>query len=159
MDKLGEENVVEDFLSRLPTQLVEGFVDDYFLDEYLFSLTLQTPWFFHIVNYLVAGQIPPHFSPREKRQLVHRSFPYSWVAGYLFYIGPNNIMRGCIREDEVYDIFKSCHHEPCGGHFATKRTALKILTIGYYWPTLHKDLVKYTRRFDRCQRMGRPTKT
>jgi len=54
---------------------------------------------------------------------------------------------------------KSSHDEPCGGHFATKRIDFKILTIGYYWPMLHKDAVKYTRSYDRCHRMGRPTRS
>lgn len=36
---------------------------------------------------------------------------------------------------------------------------MKILTIGYYWLTLNKDAVSYTRRCDRFQRMGRPKKS
>lgn len=67
-------------------------------------------------------------------------------------------MRRHIREDEVYDILRACHYQPYWGHFATKRKKLKILNIGYCWPTLHKDAVKYTRGCDRCQRMGIPTK-
>lgn len=63
-----------------------------------------------------------------------------------------------MREDEIYDILHACHDEPCGGHFAAKTTALKILTTGYYWPTLHKDAASYTKKCDKCQRMGRPTK-
>jgi hypothetical protein len=68
-------------------------------------------------------------------------------------------MRRCIREDEVFEILKACHDEPCGGHFATKRTNLKILTTRYYWPTLHKYFVKYTRSCDRCQQMWMPTRS
>ena len=42
--------------------------------------------------------------------------------------------------------------------FAAKRIAFKILTTSYYWPTLHKDAINYTRKCDKCQRMGRPTR-
>ena len=35
---------------------------------------------------------------------------------------------------------------------------MKILNTGYYWPTLHKDATQYTKRCDKCQRMGWPTK-
>ena len=63
-------------------------------------------------------------------------------------------MRICVREDETYDILHACHNEPCEGHFAAKRIALKILTTGYYWPTLHKDATNYTWKCDKCQRMG-----
>lgn len=66
--------------------------------------------------------------------------------------------RRCLREDETYDVLRACHDEPCGGHFANKKTSLKILNIGYYWPTLHKDADQYTKRCDKCQRMGRLTR-
>ena len=59
-----------------------------------------------------------------------------------------------MREDETYDILHACHNEPCGGHFAEKRKTFKILTTSYYWPTLHKDAVNYTRKCDKCKRMG-----
>jgi len=55
------------------------------------------------------------------------------------------------------DILKACHDEPCGGHFADKRTTYKIFSLGYYWPTLFKDAKQYVRRCDSCQRIGRPT--
>ena len=63
-----------------------------------------------------------------------------------------------MREDEKYDILHACHNESCGVHFATKRTTLKILTIGYYWPTLYKYATNYTKRYDKCWRMCRQTK-
>eukprot|EP00253_Pinus_taeda_P007507 PITA_07507 len=67
------------------------------------------------------------------------------------------IIRRCVRNDEVLDILKSCHDEPCGGHFAVKRTTFKVLTLGYYWPSIFKDAKKYVNSCDICQRMGRPT--
>ena len=54
--------------------------------------------------------------------------------------------------------FYVCHNEPCSRHFEAKKTAFKILTTGYYWLTLHKDVVNYIRKCDKCQRMGRPTR-
>ena len=68
-------------------------------------------------------------------------------------------MRRCVTEDETYDILHACHDEPCGGHFVGKRTSMKVLNTRYYWPTLHKDVVSYARKCDRCQRMGRPTRS
>lgn len=71
--------------------------------------------------------MPTHFSPKEKRLLVEKSFNFSWIADCLFYTGPDQVMRRCFREDETYDILHACHDEPCGGHFVAKRTTLKIL--------------------------------
>ena len=61
----------------------------------------------------------------------------------MLYTGPDQITCRCLREDETYDILWACHDEPCGGHFVEKRISYKILTTGYYWPTLHKDEIKY----------------
>ena len=52
--------------------------------------------------------------------------------------------------------FKACHDEPCGGHFADKRTTYKILHLGYYWSSILKDAREYVKRCDNCQRVGKP---
>eukprot|EP00253_Pinus_taeda_P017664 PITA_17664 len=75
---------------------------------------------------------------------------------YLFIV-TTKTPRRCVREDEMPDILKACHDEPCGGHFADKRTTYKILSLGYYWPSLFRDAKQYVRRCDSCQIVGRPT--
>jgi len=74
VDKPRKANMVADCLSRFPTQLEEGVVDDYFLDEHFFSHSVHTPWFVDIANYLVLGQIPSHFSPRKKNSWCIKAF-------------------------------------------------------------------------------------
>jgi hypothetical protein len=155
VDRPGKENVVADFLSRL-TVNDDNPVDDSFPDEYLFAVSAHSPWYADIANYLVAGKLPSHLSYREKKSIVHQSARYSWIGGYLFNTGPDQEIRRCVREDEVYDILKACHDGPCGGHFADKRTTYKILRMGYYWPSIFKDAKKYVKAYDSCQRVGQP---
>ena len=62
VDKKGSENSVTDHLSRL---VLESFRDtipfrDTFSGEQLFAISQSTPWFAHIVNFLVVGQFPSH---------------------------------------------------------------------------------------------------
>jgi hypothetical protein len=155
VDRLGKENVVADFLSRL-TPDDDTPVDDSFPDEYLFAVSAHSPWYSDIANYLVAGKFPSHLSYREKKSIIHQSARYSWISGYLFHTGADQEIRRCVREDEVYDLLKACHDGPCGGHFADKRTTYKILRMGYYWPSLFKDAKKYVKACDSCQRVGQP---
>ena len=61
------------------------------------------------------------------------------MNGDIFYTGYDLIIRRCFRKDEILEILKDCHDEPCGGHFADKRTSYKILNLGYYWPSILKD--------------------
>jgi len=67
------------------------------------------------------------------------------VNGDLFYTGSDLIIRKCVREDEILDILKACHDEPCGGHFADKRTTYKVMQLGYYWPAIFKDSKAYVK--------------
>eukprot|EP00253_Pinus_taeda_P033678 PITA_33678 len=158
VDKLGKENVVADFLSRLdlPTG-EEGIVDDQMSDEFFFSISVLSPWFADIANYLVSAQFPSHMSSKEKRRIVRKSAAFTWIGGNLFKLGPDQILRCCVREEEFFDILLTCHNGPCGGHFAAKWTTFKILQAGYYWPTLHQDVRRYISQCDRCQRIGKPT--
>ena len=71
-DKKGSDNVIADHLSRLEmiaekekgTELLENFPD-----EQLFLLSVQTPWYADIVNYLACGVVPPEFSYQQRRKL------------------------------------------------------------------------------------------
>ena len=63
--KKGSDNVIVDHLSRLEnTAEKENEIEiaENFLDEQLFMLSFQTPWYADIVNYLACGVVPPEFS-------------------------------------------------------------------------------------------------
>lgn len=44
-----------------------------------------------------------------------------------------------VRDNEMLDILKAFHDEPCGGNFSDRRVAYKILQLRYYYPCLFKD--------------------
>ena len=78
IDKLGKENVIADFLSRVNLPVgEEGMVDDQMPDEHLFAISILSPWFSDIANYLVSVQFPPHLSSKEKRKIVSKSAPFT----------------------------------------------------------------------------------
>ena len=56
--------------------------------------------------------------------------------GNLYHTEPYFHIKHCVREDEIFEILKACHEEPCGGNFADKRTRYKVLSTRYYWPTI-----------------------
>jgi hypothetical protein len=108
-------------------------------------------------NYLVAGKLPTHISLREMKLIIQCSARFTWIGGYLFHIGADLQIQICVRDDEIYDVLKAGHDEPCGIHFAERRTGHNILQMGYYWPLVFKDVKKYVQACDSCQRMGRPS--
>ena len=75
--------------------------------------------------------------------IVQCSAIFSWIGGYIFHIGADMHIRRCIREDDIYDIIKARHDEPCGRYFVDHRIGHKVLQMGYYWPTIFKYANKY----------------
>eukprot|EP00253_Pinus_taeda_P035362 PITA_35362 len=54
-DRPGRENLVANFLSRIPRLVDTTVVEDQFLDEHLFVVIVKTPWYANVVNYLAVG--------------------------------------------------------------------------------------------------------
>ncbi|RVW19058.1 Retrovirus-related Pol polyprotein from transposon opus [Vitis vinifera] len=52
---------------------------------------------------------------------------------------PNQIIWKCVPEQEQQGILSHCHESACGGHFASQKTAMKVLQSGFCWPSLFKD--------------------
>ena len=77
VDRLGKSNVVVDFLSRLNNPGEVTSVNDDFPYEHLFAMSIDSPWFADIDNYLVTGKTPPHLSAREKWNIIQKSVAYS----------------------------------------------------------------------------------
>lgn len=77
VDKSGKSNVVANFLSRSDNPGEATPVNDDFLDEHIFVMSKDSPWFVDIANYLVAGKTPPHLSTHEKGSIIHKSVVYS----------------------------------------------------------------------------------
>jgi hypothetical protein len=65
LNKPGKDNVVANFLSRLTSNENEPHVEDYFLDEHLFEVSTNSPWFTDISNYLDPCTLPHHLSTKE----------------------------------------------------------------------------------------------
>jgi len=64
------------------------------------------------------------------------------------------VVRRCAPESEIHSVLTFCHSYTCGGHFGGRRTAVKVLQIGFFWPTLFRDAHHFCFVCERCQRMG-----
>ena len=48
-------------------------VEDQFPDEHLFAVTVKTPWYTNVANYLAVGKLPKRLTSNERKQIVQRS--------------------------------------------------------------------------------------
>jgi hypothetical protein len=76
------------------------------------------PWFANIVNFLVSGQLPSHWSTQDKRKFLNEVKNFYWDDPYLFKYCPDQIFRRCIPDNEISSVIKFYHFEVCGGHFS-----------------------------------------
>ncbi|RVX04797.1 Transposon Ty3-I Gag-Pol polyprotein [Vitis vinifera] len=139
-DKKSVENVVADHLSRLNiAHDTHGLpINDDFPEESL-MLVEEVPWFAHIANYLVTGEIPSEWSSQDKKNFFAKVHAYYWEEPFLFKYCENQIIRKCVPKQEKHGILSHCHGNACGGHFASQKTTMRVLQSGFWWPSLFKD--------------------
>ncbi|RVW35616.1 Retrovirus-related Pol polyprotein from transposon 17.6 [Vitis vinifera] len=100
-DKKGVENVVADHLSRLViAHDSHGLpINDDFPEESLMSVDLA-PWYSHIANFLVTGEVPSEWSAQDKRHFLAKIHAYYWEEPFLFKYCADQIIRKCVPEQE-----------------------------------------------------------
>ncbi|XP_070030023.1 uncharacterized protein [Nicotiana sylvestris] len=83
---------------------------------------------------LELKSLPPHLRKKLKRD----SLDFYWDEPYLFKICMDGVIRKCVPKEEQLSILEACHSSLFGGHNGGVRTASKVLSFGFYWPTLFK---------------------
>jgi len=74
-NKQGCENLIANHLSKIFTEYTDELVgfSNHFPDEELLVMPYSPlPWFTHIVNYLIAREIPLHWSKQRKICFSHK---------------------------------------------------------------------------------------
>ena len=136
-DKKGVENTVADHLSRMHvTNLQESPINDFLRDDMLLKETDSTPWYANIVNFMVAGYVPPG---ENKKKLIYESRRHLWDDPYLYRVRSVGLLRRCVPAAEAIQIIEKCHTAAYGGHYGAFRTQAKIWQSGFFWLTMYED--------------------
>jgi hypothetical protein len=153
--KPGKLNAGPDHLSRILSGEDAGNLDDNLPDAHLFTVNMVDDYFSDIVQFLSTGMAPSEMTVAQKKQLVVKETNYQLIAGNLYKLGADGILRRCVLEHERPMILEEAHDGIAGGHYAGRETAQNILCAGIWWPTLHKDAKEYCQSCDVCQRVGK----
>jgi hypothetical protein len=86
-------------------------------------VTHSDPWYVDIVNYMVAGYVPPG---GYKRKLKYEARCHLWDDPYLYRVCNDGLLRRCVPIVEAMKIIERCHASPYGGHYGAFRTNTKI---------------------------------
>ena len=103
-DKKGVENYVVDHLSRMQFENSQELpINDLLRDDMLFKVTKSDPWYANIVNFMVAGYVPPG---ENKRKLIYESRLHIWNEPYLFRVCFDGLLRRCVPIEEGIKIIE-----------------------------------------------------
>ena len=91
----------------------------------------DTPWYAHIANYLVTGEVPSEWKAQDKKHFFAKIHAYYWEELFFFKYCAYQIIKKCVPEQEQQGILSHCHESACGGHFASQKTSMKVLQSGF----------------------------
>jgi hypothetical protein len=124
IDKKGVENSVADHLSRLQfEESTELPINDYMRNNTLLKVSTTDLWYANIVNYIVAGYIPPG---ADKKKIIRDSRLHLWDDPYLYRVCADGLQRRCIPAFETGKILERYHSSPYEGHYGAFRTNAKV---------------------------------
>jgi hypothetical protein len=74
--------------------------------------------------------------------------------GILYRFGQDNRFCCVLQLERMPTILQELHSEVGGRHFSSNTTKKKIFNVGYWWPTINRDVHEFCRTCDLCQRIG-----
>ncbi|KAL6340668.1 hypothetical protein AAG906_010576 [Vitis piasezkii] len=126
------------------------------------KLLLTTASIVRAPNWKLPFELPEKFQVSGKHKIRSTSLQkFMLTIGkkpFLFKYCADQIIRKCVPKEEQQGILSHCHESACGGHFASQKTAMKVLQSGFTWPSLFKDAHIMCRSCDRCQRLRKLTR-
>ncbi|KAK3012116.1 hypothetical protein RJ639_010589 [Escallonia herrerae] len=109
----------------------------------------QEPCWMDIIDkYLSTGELPSE--RHEVKNLRIKAARYALVEGTLYKKSFSLPYLRCLRPSESLYALQEVHEGICGQQLGGRTLAQKILRQGYYWPTMQKDAIEFTRRCDKC---------
>jgi hypothetical protein len=94
------------------------------------------PWYKEIIYVLENIQAPPSVRNTKARFLKLKAFKFCVLDNSLYWKDPGGKLLSCLLEDEAKRAKKEFQKGECGGKHYWKTIVHKIMSVGYYWPTI-----------------------
>jgi len=96
----------------------------------LFCIKVIPDQLVKIKEFIIVGQDITKHNLVQCRQLVTRSVDYQLIAGKLYKLGADDILRHCSLKHKQESLLYEVHEGIFGGHNVGKATAHKVLCTG-----------------------------
>ncbi|XP_074377966.1 uncharacterized protein LOC141719482 [Apium graveolens] len=94
-------------------------------------------WIQTYMNYLQLRVKPSNNN--EARILRMKASRFMVMDNKMFKKSSTGILERCLKKHEADMVLRDAHEGECGNHTNERNLSLKILFLGYYWPTLRQD--------------------
>ena len=98
--KPGRLNAGPDHLSRIDSGEEPSNLDDNLPDVQLFSIQITDDYYADIIHFLTTELAPEEFTKQQKKQLVVKAADFTLIAGQLYKLGPDEVLRRCVMQHE-----------------------------------------------------------
>ena len=102
-----------------------------------------------ILSYIRDGQLPS--DPLEARKVRVRAVGFIIVNVELYKRGFSLLYLKCLIPEEVTYVLHEIHERVSGNHSGPRSLVGKTIRVGYFWPTMQKDMVELVKKCDKCQ--------
>ena len=153
-----EQNTRADTLAKLASsdeathQHIKVQYSPSHIEEEVSPIDVGSSWMTPITQYLEEGTLP--LNPVEARKLKVRSTRFTIIRGTLYKRGISLPYLGCLDKMEADYMMREVHEGIYGNHAGARSLVHKLVRARYYWPTMQKDAISYTRACDKCPRFG-----
>ena len=94
--------------------------------------------------YLADGFL--HAEPTKAKTVKRNVKKYTLIDGKLFCHGYTHAILTGVSRDQCTRIMEELHEGICRSHDGGRALSLKVIRVGYYWPTMKEDCMKYAQR-------------
>ena len=109
-------------------------------------------WMTPIAEYLSHGMLHENRAKAVKVKAI--ATRYSLVDGMLYrHLFLRPYLR-CLPREETDKVIVQVHQGVCGMHIKGQKLCHRIITQGYYWPTMRQEYQEFVRKCDVCQKFG-----
>jgi hypothetical protein len=121
-----------DHLSRLEHSEKPTSLEDTLLDAQFLTIRKMDDHFTDIVQFMSTIMASSKYTISQEKQLVARVLDFSLIAGQLYKMGLDEILRRCVMEAEHPLILAESHEGIIGGHYAGKEIVQKVIRTGLW---------------------------
>ena len=103
-----------------------------------------------IITYIKTGNLPS--DPTEARKVKVRWSRFTILNDELYKRGFSQPYLKCLDLGDAKYVLREIHEGVCGNHFGPHSLVGRVVRVGYFWPTMQRDVAQIVQKCNKCQR-------